>query len=66
MEQLDEHKRSKKHKKNEKDFKAQNPQLSNSSIFQNITQEKPSLTAEVSKEENSSKLQVMEDSEDSK
>ena len=43
MEQLDEHKKSKKHKKNEKDFKSKNPNATQSSMFENITTDKPIL-----------------------
>lgn len=54
VEQLDQHKKSKKHKKNAKDFSGDDS--ANSSMFKSI----PEGSIEQSKEEESGKLQMME------
>ena len=43
QEQLEQHKKSKNHKKAEKTFLEANPDMSHSSMFQNITTDKPIL-----------------------
>lgn len=49
IESLDEHKRSKKHKKNEKDYLEKNPTSELSSIFKSITHESSDFLSELNK-----------------